>query len=286
MSHNEATECPTIAVVVNKFLNANRDVWDEWTGINYRSDFYRVDAFKAGLNKLRPYEMEEIGPVEGRDLLHLQCHFGLDTLCWARLGARVTGADFSPAAIEQARALAADVGLDARFVCSDLYELPDQLNTTFDIVYTSRGVLGWLPDIERWARVVAHFVRPGGFFYITEIHPVANVFDDDDGVTELRLRYPYFSHADPLVIKTEGSYADPTARVEHDVSYGWNHSLGEILTALANAGLRIDFLHEFPFCAWQVSFLQPVADGTHRLPPEHDGQLPLFFSLRASKPAS
>ena len=285
-SVDEGTKCPTMVAAMNKYLNANRDLWDEWTGINYRSDFYRVDAFKAGLNKLRPYEMEEIGPVEGKELLHLQCHFGMDTLCWARLGARVTGADFSPAPIEQARALAAEVGLEARFVCSDLYELPDKLNKTFDIVYTSRGVLGWLPDLERWAQVVAHFVRPGGFFYITEIHPVANAFDDEDGVTEPRLRYPYFSHADPIVIKTEGSYADPTATVEHDVSYGWNHGLGEIVTALANAGLRIDFLHEFPFCAWPASFLQPVADGTHRLPPEHDGQLPLFFSLRASKPAS
>lgn len=229
--------------------------------------------------------MEEIGAVEGKELLHLQCHFGLDTLCWARLGARATGADFSSAAIEQARKLAADVGLDARFVCSDLYELPDLLTEEFDIVYTSRGVLGWLPDIDRWARVVARFVRPGGFFYITEIHPVALVFDDDDGVTELRLRYPYFSQADPLVVKTEGSYADRTAKVVQSVSYSWNHGLGEIVTALANAGLRVAFLHELPFCEWPVPFLQAQADGTHRLPPEHDGHLPLFFSLKASKPA-
>lgn len=272
------------AAAVNKYLDANRALWDEWTGINYRSDFYRVDAFKAGLNKLRAYEMEEVGTVKGKDLVHLQCHFGLDTLCWARLGARVTGADFSSAAIEQARALAAEVGLDARFVCSDVYDLPDQLDAKYDVVYTSRGVLGWLPDLDRWARVVAHFVRPGGFLYITEVHPVAQVFDDDDGVTELRLRYPYFSHADPIASAVVGSYADRTAKVSEDVAYGWNHGLGEIVTALANAGLRVDFLHEFPFCEWPVSFLQVQADGTHRLPPEHDGRLPLFFSLKASKP--
>ena len=270
---------------MNKYLEANRALWDEWTGINYRSDFYKVDAFKAGFNKLRAYEMEEVGAVEGKDLLHLQCHFGMDTLCWARLGARVTGADFSAAAIDQARALAAEVGLEATFVCSDHDELPDKLNVTFDIVYTSRGVLGWLPDLDLWARVAAQFVKPGGFFYVTEIHPVAQVFDDDDGVTELRLRYPYFSHDDPMVFKIEGSYADRTAKVAQDVEYGWNHGLGEIVTSLVKAGLRIEFLHEFPFNEWPVSFLEPAADGTYRLPPENDGRLPLFFSLKASKPA-
>jgi SAM-dependent methyltransferase len=130
--------------------------------INYRSDFYKVEAFKAGLNKLRRYEIEEVGPVAGKDLLHVQCHFGLGTLCWAR-------------------ALAAEIGLESRFVCADLYELPSQLAGTFDVVYTSRGVLGWLPDINRWAQVAAHFVKPGGVFYLTEVHPFAQVFDDDEG---------------------------------------------------------------------------------------------------------
>jgi SAM-dependent methyltransferase len=271
---------------MNKYLKANRALWDEWTGINYRSEFYKVADFKAGLNRLRPYEMTEVGPVAGKHLLHLQCHFGLDTLCWARLGAHVTGIDFSAAAISQARALAADVGQDARFVESDIYELPDHLEGRFDIVYTSRGVLGWLPDIDRWGKIVAHFVKPGGFFYITEIHPVAQVFDDEKGVGNLRLRYPYFSQAEPISVPTEGSYADRSARVTQEVEYGWSHGLGEIVTALTAAGLHIDFLHEFPFVEWPISFLQRAADGTHRLPPEEDGKLPLFFSLKASKPSS
>jgi SAM-dependent methyltransferase len=269
---------------MDKYLKANRALWDEWTAINYRSDFYRVADFKAGLNKLRSYEMTEVGPVEGKELLHLQCHFGLDTLCWARLGARVTGIDFSTAAITQARTLAQDVGLSGRFVQSDIYDLPNQLDGAFDVVYTSRGVLGWLPDLDRWGRVVAHFVKPGGFFYITEVHPVAQVFDDDEGVRDLRLRYPYFSHTEPISIPTKGSYADRDAKVNQEVEYGWSHGLGEIVTALTAAGLHIDFLHEFPFCEWPVSFLQPAADGTYRLPPEHEGKLPLFFSLKASKP--
>jgi len=271
---------------MDKYLKANRALWDEWTGINYRSNFYKVADFKAGLNKLRAYEMAEVGPVDGKELLHLQCHFGLDTLCWARLGARVTGVDFSAAAISQARALAEDVGLDARFVQSDIYELPQHLEGGFDVVYTSRGVLDWLPDIERWARVAAHFVRPGGFFYITEIHPVAQVFDDDEGVRDLRLRYPYFGHAEPITIPTKGSYADRDAPVRQEFEYSWSHAMGEIVTALTVAGLRIDFLHEFPFAEWPLPFLQPAADGTHRLPPEHDLKLPLFFSLKASKPTN
>jgi 2-polyprenyl-3-methyl-5-hydroxy-6-metoxy-1,4-benzoquinol methylase len=270
---------------MDKYLSANRALWDEWTGINYRSAFYKVEDFKAGLNKLRPYEMAEVGPVEGKDLLHLQCHFGLDSLCWARLGARVTGIDFSAAAIAQARTLAQEVGIDARFLQSDIYELPQHLSGAFDVVYTSRGVLGWLPHLDAWGKVAAHFVKPGGFFYITEIHPIAMVFDDDEGVTDLRVRYPYFTHAEPLAFATQGSYADRSAQVSQELEYGWNHGLGEIVTALTTAGLHIDFLHEFPFGEWPISFLQPAADGTHRLPPALDGKLPLFFSLRASKPS-
>jgi 2-polyprenyl-3-methyl-5-hydroxy-6-metoxy-1,4-benzoquinol methylase len=269
---------------MNKYLQANRALWDEWAGINYRSDFYKVEDFKKGLNKLRQYEIDEVAPVAGKDLLHLQCHFGLDTLCWARLGARVTGADFSAAAIEHAVALAGEVGIPARFVCSELSDLPAHLEGSFDVVYASRGVLGWLPDLTRWGEVVAHFIKPRGFFYITEIHPFAQVFDDDDGVTELRIRYPYFTTAEPLTFKVQGSYADRSAQVHQEYEYGWNHGLGEIVTALTQAGLRIEFLHEFQFCEWPVSYLEPAADGTYRLPSDLEGKLPLFFSLRASKP--
>jgi SAM-dependent methyltransferase len=172
----------------------------------------------------------------------------------------------------------------ASFIRSDVYDLPKVLDERFDVVYTSRGVLGWLPHIDAWAQVAASYVRPGGFFYITEIHPIAQVFNDDDGVTELKLRYPYFSQAEPLAFRTKGSYADRTARVVQEYEYSWNHGLGEIVSALAGAGLRIEFLHEFPFNEWPVSFLRPTADGTYRLPAEDDGRLPLSFSLKALKP--
>ena len=269
-------------------LRANRDLWDAWTGIHTASEFYDVPSFRDGSRPIRlaDYEREEIGPVAGRSLLHLQCHFGLDTLSWARLGANVTGADFSERAVEAARSLAADVGVPATFVVSNLYDLPDVLEGEFDIVYTSRGVLGWLPDIAGWARVAAHFVKPGGTFYVTEIHPAAQVFEND-GVApgELRLAYPYWSHAAPLTFDVHGSYADPGAVTDPTlVEHGWDHSLGEIVTALIDAGLRIELLHELDFCEWKLDFLVEGDDGRWRLPADTKGQLPLFFSIRATKP--
>jgi SAM-dependent methyltransferase len=265
---------------------ANHALWEAWTSIHVDSEFYDVASFKRGGVRLRDFEVDEIGPVDGKDLLHLQCHFGLDTLSWARLGARVTGADFSERAIAAAQQLAAEVGLDARFVVSNVYDLPATLEGDFDVVYTSRGVLGWLPDIRGWARVVAHFVRPGGTFYITEIHPVADAFENE-GVEpgELRLSYPYWEHDAPLSFPVEGSYADPTADVGVQREFGWFHGLGEIVSALIDAGLRIESLREYPFCEWKLDFLVEAEDGRWRLPGDLDGRLPLSFSIRASKPA-
>ncbi|MGH2513241.1 MAG: methyltransferase type 11, partial [Candidatus Limnocylindrales bacterium] len=165
-------------------------------------------------------------------------------------------------------------------------ELPGALEGEFDIVYTSRGVLGWLPDIVAWARVAAGFVKPGGFLYLTEIHPVAQVFENESVAPgELRLAYPYWTRREPLRFEVHGSYADPTAPTEGLVEHGWDHSLGEIVTALIDAGLRLDFLHEFDFVDWPVDYLVEGVDGRWRLPAGTPGELPLFFSLKATKPA-
>lgn len=268
-------------------LRSNRKLWDAWTKINVASAFYDVASFRDGDRPVRlaDYEREEVGSVEGKTLLHLQCHFGLDTLSWARLGAIVTGIDFSEQAIAAARGLAGELGIPATFVRSDLYRLPEVLHEQFDVVYTSSGALGWLPDIAAWGRVAAHFVRPGGFLYVTEIHPVAQVFENE-GVEpgELRLAYPYWSHAEPLRFEVKGSYADREAATEGLVEYGWDHSLGEIVTSLADAGLRLEFLHEFDFVRWPVDFLVESEGGRWRLPEGSKGSLPLFFSLKATKP--
>jgi SAM-dependent methyltransferase len=272
---------------VDEAIRSNRELWDAWTKIPVASDFYDVKSFRDGERPIRvaDYEREEVGDVEGRTLLHLQCHFGLDTLSWARLGAEVTGVDFSRAAIAAARDLAGEIGIPATFVRSEIDRLPQVLDDQFDIVYTSCGVLGWLPDIASWGRVAAHFVRPGGFLYMTEIHPVAEVFEDE-GVEpgELRLAYPYWSHAEPLRFDVKGSYADREAPTDGLVENGWDHSLGEIVTSLGDAGLRLEFLHEFDFVRWPIDFLVEGEDRRFRLPAGSRGQLPLFFSLKATKP--
>ncbi|HET7726506.1 MAG TPA: class I SAM-dependent methyltransferase [Candidatus Limnocylindrales bacterium] len=263
---------------------ANRSLWDAWTAVHEHAPFYDLAGFREGGIRLADYELEEIGPVDGLSLLHLQCHFGIDTLSWARLGARVTGVDLSPRAVALATRLAGELGLDARFIESDIYALPERLDDTFDLVYTSRGVLGWLPDIRGWARVVARFVRPGGRFYVTDIHPVAQAFENE-GVQpgELRLQYPYWEHEAPLVFPVKGSYADPDADIGVQEEHGWDHGLGEIVTALIDAGLEIRSLREHDFIEWPVDFLVRGDDGRYRLPPSIPGQMPLFFSLLAAR---
>jgi SAM-dependent methyltransferase len=265
---------------------ANEALWDAWTAVHATGEFYDLESFRAGGVRLRPYEIELVGDVAGKSLLHLQSHFGIDTLSWARLGARVTGADFSPAAIELARTLANDLGFpEARFVRSNLYDLPSALYGEFDVVYTSRGVLGWLPDIAGWAEVVAHFLAPGGTFFISEIHPVAQAFENEDvRPGELRLAYPYWEHAEPLTFAVKGSYADPDADVGEQTEHGWDHSLGEIVTALIDAGLRVERLVEHPFLEWKADYLVEDDEGRWRLPPDAGGELPLMFSLVATKP--
>lgn len=266
---------------------ANRSLWDAWTRVHATGSFYDLDGFRAGGVRIRPYEIELVGDVRGMSLLHLQCHFGIDTLSWARLGARVTGADLSPAAIELARQLAIDLGFpESRFVLANLYDLPAELDGAFDVVYTSRGVLGWLPDIRAWAQIVAHFVAPGGIFFITEIHPILQTFENEGVATgELRLAYPYWEHPEPLVFPVKGSYADPDADVGNQSEYGWDHGLGEIVTALIDAGLVIETLVEHPFLDWKVDFLVEDAEGRYVLPADTAGEMPLMFSLLARMPA-
>jgi SAM-dependent methyltransferase len=271
------------SAVPDDYRAANRALWDELAGINYRSAYYDVEGFRTGGARLRAYEIEEVGDVAGKDLLHLQCHFGIDTLSWGRLGARVTGVDLSERAITYARDLSSELGQPARFVCCDVLELAAHLEGDFDVVYTSRGVLGWLPDLDRWARVIAHFLRPGGIFYITELHPFVWPFDDSDGVTDLRVRFPYFPRATPVPFPVQRAYADREAQVQQTVEYCWPHSIGEVVTALASAGLRIDFLHEWPYLSWPLPFLVEHPDRTWRLPADMPGEIPLTFSLKATK---
>jgi SAM-dependent methyltransferase len=270
---------------MNEFTEANRRHWDEAVPHHVASPMYQVEAFKQGVSKLKGVELAELTGVRGKTLLHLQCHFGLDTLSWAREGAIVTGIDFSEAALEAARALAAETATEARFVLSDVYALPDNLDGQFDIVFTSYGAINWLPDIRRWAQIAAHFVRPGGTFYMVEFHPYMGIFDDRPGVDDLRVRYPYFALEAPMRFDDDGTYADLEAKFEHRETYEWPHPISDIVSALIDAGLRIEFLHEFSHSSYPMvpQLMRQTGDKEWRLI-EHDGSVPLLFSIKATKP--
>ena len=271
---------------MDKYRKANLELWNSWAGINAASTSYDVAGFKSGKTGLHPLELEEVGDVAGKTLLHLQCHFGKDTLSWARLGAVVTGVDFSDNAIRIAHDLARELGISAKFVQSDLYELPNVLDGEFDVVFTSYGAIAWLPDVYEWARVAAHFLKPGGTFYIAEFHPFAAVLENREGSEDLYVAYAYTSPPEkPLRFETKGNYADPDA--DHEgVEYSWNHSIGDIVSALIQAGLRIEFLHEHHFSVegnmWRGT--EQGEDGYYRFkdPVQRDA-IPLMFSIKAKK---
>ena len=268
---------------MDDYVSTNRERWDDLVEVHARSEFYDVDGFRKGGSRLRFYEADEVGDVTGKTLLHLMCHIGLDTMSWARLGAKATGMDFSQEAVDFANGLAQELELDARFVCSDVDRLPDNLEGQFDIVYTSNGVLHWLPDLKRWAEVIAHFMKPGGMFYITEIHPFAQALDDKDDSTDPRLGYPYFHRKDPMMFLPKATYADFNAKVDHPLEFAWIHHMGEIVTTLASQGLRIEFLNEAPFSMSGKPFLRQEKDGLWYMQLE-EGEIPLNFSLKATKP--
>lgn len=271
------------------FIEDNRKHWEELAELHPETDYYDVEAFLDGDSTLDPIEAEELGNVENRSLLHLQCHIGLDTLSWARRGADVTGADISTEAVETARQLAEEGGLAnrARFVQSDVYELADGSpieDEVFDIVYTSFGVLFWLPDLDEWADVVAHYLRKGGTFYLVDHHPITNTLSEDSTAENLTVSYPYFRERISYDATETGSYAGiEPGDLEHGPTHGWSHSLGELVSALCGAGLRLEFLHEFPWSTYKaVDAMEQREDGRYVLPGlDHD--LPFVFSLRASR---
>ena len=213
--------------MLDDYLKANLASWDEAVALHVGAEMYDVEGFRKGRSSLSAIELAELGPIvrEGTTLLHLQCHFGLDTLSWARRGAVVTGVDFSGEGIETACALADDVGLSARatFVQSDVLALPDVLSGQFDVVFTSWGALIWLGDLEGWAQVIAHFLKPGGTFYLAEFHQYAYLLADEASPDSLRIGYPYFQYGRPQRFDEPGDYAYPKARQQHTVTFEWNH---------------------------------------------------------------
>jgi len=273
----------------DEYLKTNLAWWDEAVGVHRGTALYDVEGFARGSESLTAIERDELGPLVGQDttLLHLQCHVGLDTLSWARRGATVTGVDFSGKAVEAARRLADEVGLSRRatFVQSDVFDLPRVLGGTYDVVFSSWGVLVWLDDLDRWADVVARYVRPGGTFYLAEFHPLVFLIDDGEHAGELRVTYQYFHGQEPSRWDEQGSYADPEATMTATVTYEWQHTLSEIVTPLLRRGLRLDYLHEFPYTlGLGLPCLERREDGWQHLAGGRD-DLPLSFSLKMTKEA-
>ena len=262
----------------------NRANWDERVVIHLGGPGYDLGPLRAGRGRLNAIEEAELGPVAGLRVLHLQCHFGRDSLALVQRGAEVTGLDFSGAAVEATRSLATELGLAARFVQADLNDAQTAIPepASFDLVFASWGTITWLPDIARWARVVAHFLRPGGALHFADAHPAALVFDGMAGVDASGRPgwfMPYFGR-EPLMLDDPSDYADPDASLINQRQVNWLHTLGDILSALHDAGLRLEWLHEHPRVTWRMfRCLVHDADGCWAWPDRP--WLPLSVSLRA-----
>jgi 2-polyprenyl-3-methyl-5-hydroxy-6-metoxy-1,4-benzoquinol methylase len=262
-------------------ISANQEGFNLRARAHMQSSYYDVERFKQGHNMLRKLEQEELGDVRGRSLLELQCHIGVNSLSLARMGATVTGTDISDDAIDIARELAEDLHLDARFVRANLYDLPTALDGEFDMVFTGYGTLSFLPDIPRWAQVVAQFLKPGGTVTIVEIHPILNLFDDVDG--ELRVVRSLFRSRE-MHHEMSRSYADRIADevpVEKHSLHGWRWTIEEVVNALIGAGLTIERLREVPIDARQrLPLMVPDGDHNWRIPGD---PIPLSFACVARK---
>lgn len=274
------------------FTAANQANWDERAELHSARDgsgyeVQRYVADRSALSDVVRFDLPLLGDISGLRTVHLQCHIGTDTLSLARLGARVTGLDFSERGIEEARRLVSETGDAVDFVHADVRAAAAVLpNGAFDLVYTGIGALCWVPKIREWAEVVAALLAPGGSLFIREGHPILWAMDeslDDD----LHLRYPYFEHEAPTEWDDDQSYVATAAPLQASTTYEWNHGLGEIVTALIEHGLRIDQLVEHDSVPWEALPGQMTlrADGEWLLT-ERSGSVPLTYTLRASKPAA
>ena len=259
------------------YIRKNKDTWNKRTTVHIDSEFYDVPDFLAGRSSLDETELNLLGDVKGKTILHLQCHFGMDSLSLARMGAQVTGVDLSDKSIEKAQELNTTLGLDARFLCSDVYELPQQLEEQFDIIYTSYGVIGWLPDLQRWGKIIDTFLKPGGKLVLVEFHPVVWMFDYDF----TRIQYSYFN-TEAIVEQTTGTYTDRNAAINYQ-EVSWNHSLDEVFAGLLQNGLKLTGFREYAFSHYNCfAHMQQTGPRKYIIEPLGD-KMPLMYSVTAEK---
>ena len=263
---------------LDKAFTTNRETWNKKVAIHAASDFYNVDNFKKGASSLNVFELDALGDVSGKSLLHLQCHFGQDTMSWQRLGANCTGVDISDGAIKLARELNEELDLDAKFVCCNVLDTSDHISEKFDIIFTSYGTIGWLPDLRPWAKMIAERLKEGGVFYIADFHPIAWMYDYT--VSPPVMKYGY-QQKEVIYDEYEGTYTDDGGEKMVSKEYWWNHGFSELLNALAESGLRIEYLKEHESSPYDIfPGLVKNEDGLYELP---DSLYPLLFEVKALK---
>ena len=250
------------------------------------SEFYELDAFKKGESSLHKIEIEEVGDVKGKSLLHLQCHFGMDTMSWTRAGATCVGVDFSDEAINLAKEINGDLQLNSEFICANIFDLTDTSKVAetgrlkkggFDIVFTSYGTIGWLPHLDKWGEAISYFLKPGGTFYIADFHPVLWMMDENFE----KIKYNYFN-TEVITEEVSGTYADRDAPIK-SIEHGWNHPFSEIINTLIKHNLQIVHLNEFPFSPCNCfNNIEKGADGMWRIK-GLDEKMPMMYSIKAVK---
>lgn len=259
------------------YLDINKVAWNTKTDIHIKSDFYNQEAFLNGKNSLNDIELKLLGNINGKSILHLQCHFGQDTISFSRLGANATGVDLSDNAIDKAKSIAKELKTDTNFICSDIYDLPNHLDKKFDIVFTSYGTIGWLPDLDKWAKVISHFLKPGGKFVMADFHPVVWMFDDNFK----KIEYNYFKD-EPIIETFEGTYADKTAPI-NSKTICWNHSTSELLNSLINNDLELLKFDEYDYSPYNCfSEIEEFASGKFRIK-HFENKIPMVYSILATK---
>lgn len=261
----------------DEYFKVNKATWNEKVKIHAQSEMYDLEAFKNGKSSLMCYELEALKEVNGKSLLHLQCHFGQDTLSWSRMGAKCVGVDISDEGIALAEQLNAELQLDAKFICCNVLDTSTFSSSRFDIVYTSYGVIGWLPDLKPWGQMIAERLKDGGTFFMVEFHPIVWMFDYLDGKTDLK--YGYMQDA-VIYEEYQGTYANTNSEMKSK-EYGWNHGLGQVVSALSEAGLHIDYLKEYDESPYNV--LPDLVKTESGMFATKNKLYPLIFTLKATK---
>lgn len=255
------------------YLQINKQTWNSKVDVHINSDFYQQEEFLKGKNTLPLTDLDALGDVSGKKILHLQCHFGQDSLSLARLGATVTGIDFSEKAIETATHLNKKLGLDAEFICCDVYDTLQHITEKYDIVYTSYGTIGWLPDLEKWTKVIAGALKPNGKFVFFEFHPVVWMFDNDFN----EISYDYFK-SEPIKEEETGTYADKSSEIQNQ-TISWNHSLSEVFQSLLKQNISIENFQEYNYSHYDCfSGTEEFEPGKFRIQ-KFGNKIPMMYSI-------